>query len=84
MNITQFYSNYLDCLNTWAGFEISLMEDFNEICHCEVDFIEILLVFEQTFSLNLLDNNRSRFDFATVHEFIGWAATSSRVKFLTV
>ncbi len=83
MNINKNYNKYVECLNNWAGYKISLMEDFNAICQCEVDFIEILLVCEQTFSLNLLENNKSRFDFSTVHDFIGWASTNSRVKLLS-
>ena len=52
------------------------MEDFDVICTSEIDFIDLLLLCEKKFSVNMLDNNKSKDDFSTIKEFIDWAASN--------
>lgn len=73
--IAKFYHRYLERLSQWYGNKISIMEDFDLICQCEVDFIEILLLGEQEFGINLLENTQEREDFEKIRDFINWAAT---------
>lgn len=76
MNASNFHDEYLHFLTVWAGYEVGLMEDFNVICPSDVDFIEILLMGEKEFGLNLLENTKGRQDFTTVKDFFGWALTN--------
>ena len=71
-----YTSNYLAHLTKWFGYKISPSEDFDVICQSEWDFLEILLLIEKKFSVNMLDNTKSREDFSTVKEFISWASTN--------
>ncbi len=70
---SSFYDKYLHYLIIWAGFEINLMDDFVIICQSDVDFIEILLMGEKEFCLNLLENTKERQDFLTIKDFFDWA-----------
>lgn len=66
-------------LSAWFGYELNIMEDFNVICQCDLDFLELLLLSEKVFSVNMLDNTRSKEDFSTIKEFLAWAATNPPV-----
>lgn len=68
-----FFNNYLRAIEAWAGFEIHFLEEFEDICTCDLDFVELLLMGENKFSLNLLDIESNRHDFKTVSDFINWA-----------
>ncbi|MDT0690942.1 hypothetical protein RM549_14185 [Salegentibacter sp. F188] len=68
-----FTGNHLDCLSAWAGFEINLKEKFNVLVESDVDFIELLLLFEKYFQLDLLETDKDRQDFSTIEEFVKWA-----------
>ena len=68
-----FTGKHLDCLSAWAGHKISLEDNFEELIESEVDYIEILLLFEKHFALNLLETEKSRNDFSTVEKFVTWA-----------
>ncbi|MGM0391275.1 MAG: hypothetical protein ACQEQB_05985 [Bacteroidota bacterium] len=76
MIVSNFYDKYLHCLINWTGFEVHPMEDFDIICQSDVDFIEILLMGEEEFCLNLLENTKERQDFSTIKDFFGWALTN--------
>jgi hypothetical protein len=69
-------NRYLEPLATWSGYELNVMEDFNVICQCDLDFLELLLLGEKEFSVNMLDNTRSREDFSTIKDFLIWAVTN--------
>lgn len=73
MIISNFHDQYLQCLKNWAGFELDPMEDFDSICQSDVDFIEILLIGEDKFYLNMLENTKGRKDFSTIKNFLSWA-----------
>lgn len=73
-------NSYLKKLSTWKGFEISEMEDFDMICDSQIDFIEILLLGENEFSINLLENDMSKEDFSSVRDFLSWAFTNVDLK----
>jgi len=77
MKNSTFFNNYLGAMEAWAGFEIHFLEDFEDICTCDLDFVELLLIGEHKFSLNLLDTESSRYDFKTVNDFINWAGENS-------
>lgn len=76
MNTLNFHNEYLHCITNWTGYEVGLTEDFDIICPSDVDFIEILLMGEKEFGINLLENTKGRQDFATVKDFFDWALTS--------
>ena len=67
---------YLDSLKKWCGYDLDFMEDFDVICQSEIDFIDLLLLYEKKFSVNMLDNDKSMEDFTTIKEFIGWASNN--------
>ena len=69
-------NTFLESLNKWCGYQLNFMEDFDEICTSEIDFIDLLLLYEKKFSVNMLDNDKSREDFNTIKEFIEWAASN--------
>jgi len=69
-------NTYLESLNKWCGYKLNFMEDFDVICTSEIDFIDLLLLCEKKFSVNMLDNNKSKDDFSTIKEFIDWAASN--------
>lgn len=69
-------NSYLESLNKWCGYKLNFMEDFEVICPSEIDFIDLLLLYEKKFSVNMLDNNKSKEDFNTIKEFIEWAASN--------
>lgn len=69
-------NTYLESLNKWCGYKLDFMEDFDVICTSEIDFIDLLLLYEKKFSVNMLDNNKSKEDFNTIKEFIEWAASN--------
>lgn len=66
---------YQEVLSDWAGCKAGLYDDFDVFCDSDVDFIEILMLFEKEFLLNLLDTEKVRQDFTKVHEFISWAGS---------
>ena len=76
MIVSYFQEKYLHRLKIWTGFEINQMEDFDSICQSDVEFIEILLIGEEEFCLNMLDNTISREDFSTIKDFLSWALTN--------
>lgn len=76
MTPENFNNAYLRRLSLWRGYHINENEDFDMICECQVDFIEILLIGEQEFSINLLENTRTKDDFITVKDFLKWALTN--------
>lgn len=80
MSPIQFYHTYLNRLSIWKGFEIHEMEDFDMICECHVDFIEILLIGENEFSINLLDNTMTKEDFSSVKDYLEWALSNYNCK----
>lgn len=63
---------YQEIFSLWAGCKIGLQDDFDLFCESDFDFIEILMLFEQEFSVNLLDSAKFRQDFDKVHEFFSW------------
>lgn len=69
-------NTFLESLNQWCGYKLDFMEDFDVICTSEIDFIDLLLLYEKKFSVNMLDNNKSKEDFTTIKEFIEWAASN--------
>jgi len=73
MNSIVFTQKQLDCLSAWAGHKIKFNDNFESLVESEVDYIEILLLFEKHFALNLLETDKSREDFSTVEDFITWA-----------
>ncbi|WP_029038469.1 hypothetical protein [Salinimicrobium xinjiangense] len=68
-----FTNKHRNCLSAWAGFEVYLNDDFESLIQSEVDFIELLLLFEKHFQLDLLETDKTRQDFSTVEEFVTWA-----------
>lgn len=70
---TKFCDRYLELLSIWFGYEVKIMEDFDVLCQCELDFIEILLLGEQEFAGNLLDNSQERKNFPKIKNFLRWA-----------
>ena len=69
-------NSFLESLNKWTGYNLGFMEDFDVVCKSEIDFIDLLLYYEKKFSVNMLDNNKSKEDFTTIMEFIGWATSN--------
>ena len=80
MKNSNFFNNYLGAIEAWAGFEIHFLEDFEDICTCDLDYVELLLMGEKRFSLNLLDTENSRHDFKTVKDFITWAGENTMLQ----
>lgn len=69
-------NQYLEQLKKWSGYKLNPMEDFDVICQSDLDFLELLVLCEKKFSVNMLDNSKSREDFSTINEFIGWASAN--------
>lgn len=76
MTTSNFYNIFLKRLSIWKGVQISEHEDFDMICDCQIDYIEILLIGEHEFSINLLENTLTKDDFSTVGNFLKWAFTN--------
>ncbi|WP_029034566.1 hypothetical protein [Salinimicrobium terrae] len=72
MNSIPTLHQYQETLSAWAGCGIKLNYDFETVCECDFDFIEILLYFESRFSLNLLESPALRQDFLKVSNFLVW------------
>ena len=72
MNSLLNLNRYQKVFSKWAGGNIKLSDDFETICDCDYDFIELLLVYEKEFSLNLLDTATVRQDFESVRDFLAW------------
>lgn len=70
---------YQEILSLWAGYKVSLNDDLNLFCQSDFDFIEILMLFEKEFYLNLLDSTKVRQDFGKVEEFISWAVSQPSI-----
>ena len=64
-------------MSAWAGYKVNLKDDFDTLVQCEFDFIEILLLFEKHFALDLLDTRKVRQNFSTIKEFVTWALQHS-------
>ncbi len=71
---------YQEIFSLWAGCKIDLQDDFELFCESEFDFIEILMLFEQEFSVNLLDSAKVRKDFDKVHEFLSWVTVQPEME----
>lgn len=71
--VAEFCNRYMESLSVWFGEKINIMEDFDVICQCELDFIEILLLGEHEFASNLLENSPEHKDFSKIKDFIEWA-----------
>lgn len=80
MRPSNFYAAYMKRLSLWKGIPINEKEDFDMICECEVDFIEILLIGESEFSINLLENIMTKEDFSSIRDFLEWALTNYNCK----
>lgn len=72
-------NKYLAQLKKWSGYQLNPMEDFDVICQSDLDFLELLVIWEKKFSVNMLDHSKSKEDFSTIHEFIGWASANPPV-----
>lgn len=73
MNNIKFTRKHLDCLSAWAGHKINFKDSFEDLIESDVDYIEILLLFEKHFALDLLETDKTRQNFSTVEEFVTWA-----------
>lgn len=73
MHNKTFTKKHLDCLSAWAGHAINVKDSFDFLIESDVDFIELLLLFEKHFALKLLETNKMQQDFSTIEEFITWA-----------
>ena len=80
MNLSSETKHYQETLSFWAGCKISLDDDFDLFCQNDFDFIEILMLFEKEFLLNLLDSAKARCDFEKVEEFISWAVSQPSIE----
>ena len=78
MKIIPNLSQYIGTLAGWTRSTVRLNDDFDTYCDCDLDFIEILLVFENRFSLNLLESSAVREDFKKVHHFIMWVSAQPK------
>lgn len=72
--------HYQETLSSWAGSKVSLDDDFDIFCQSDFDFIEILMLFEREFLLNLLDSAKTRQDFEKVDEFISWVVSQPLIE----
>lgn len=61
-----------ELLSSWAGCNVVPNDDFDTFCDCDYDYIEILMLFEKEFGVNLLDGPELRHDFLKVDDFIQW------------
>lgn len=66
---------YQETLSLWAGCKAGLYDDFDVFCDNDYDFLEILILFEKEFSLNLLDTTKIRQDFSRVLDFFCWISS---------
>lgn len=73
-------NTFHESLKKWCGYNVGFMEDFDVICNSDIDFIDLLLLYEKKFSVNMLDNNKSKEDFTTIKEFINWASENPPVQ----
>ena len=86
MNLDINIIHHQQVFSNWAGCSVKPSDDFETFCDCNYDFIELLLVFEREFFLNLLDSQVSRHDFINVRDFLKWtmsqpAATQTYIPF---
>ena len=72
--------NYQKTLTIWAGCNVELYDDFDLICQSDFDFIEILMLFEKEYFLDLLDTTKVRQDFNKVDDFISWAVSQPHIE----
>ena len=49
-------------------------------CESDFDFVEILMLFEKEFKLNLLDSSKVGQDFRKIDEFISWAVSQPYIE----
>lgn len=75
---TNFTNKHLTCLSAWAGFQVNLNDDFDILVQNEFDFIEILLLFEKHFSLDLLETDKVWQEFSSIQDFVSWAMDHSQ------
>ena len=71
---------YENILAHWLGSEINSMDDFDIICVCDLDFIEILIILENTFLVDLLETKKVRQDFSKVKDFIDWVKSRPQLQ----
>ncbi|UJH91955.1 hypothetical protein LZ575_04785 [Antarcticibacterium sp. 1MA-6-2] len=76
----EFTRRYLELLSQWFGDTLDLIDDFDTVCLCELDFIEMMLIGELKFSINLLESPVNRTDFVKIIDFINWAETRINAK----
>lgn len=72
MKIIPNFPQYIETLAGWTRSTVRLNDDFDTYCDCDFDFIEILLLFENRFSLSLLESSAKREDFKKIHNFLVW------------
>ena len=73
-------TQYQEILSLWAGHTVKFDDDFNLVCESDFDFIEILMLFEKEFFLNLLDSEEVRHNFGKVDDFISWAVSQPYIE----
>ncbi len=70
---------YEEKLSIWLGYPVRIEDDLDSICQCDIDFIEILMLFENAFLINLVESDKTRQDFTTVKEFIDWVESRPKM-----
>ncbi len=80
MQTKAFTQKHLDCLSAWAGHKVKIKDNFEALIESDVDYIELLLLFEKHFVLDLLETDKNRQDFSTIEEFVTWALAHPAVK----
>ncbi|MDT0690813.1 hypothetical protein RM549_13530 [Salegentibacter sp. F188] len=71
---------YEKILSHWFGARVTVIDDFETICKSDFDFIEILMILENSFLVNLLETEKVRQDFHTVRDFINWAESRPQLQ----
>ena len=72
----QYENNkYEQTLSAWTGYRVTIMDDFDSLCGCDYDFIELLMVFEKEYRIDLLESEKERQDFKKVKDFVEWAVS---------
>ena len=80
MNLLTEKKQYQETFSLWAGCEVDIDDSFDLFCESDFDFIEILMLFEKDFFLNLLDSSKNRQDFGKIHEFLSWAVSQPSIE----
>ena len=80
MELSSKTVQYQEIISVWAGCEVGLYDDFEIFCQSDFDFLEILMLLEKKFLVNLLDTTKVRQDFGRVYEFISWAISRPKIK----